>query len=129
MRLRAGNVLNRQPFVEIDGGRYDLHDRGGFALKAAAPHFVRNHETPVTLTRRSYIVIGAAVLSVAVLAVLYVMPGRSVHAGAIPPASLAPFTADRSPVAVPQVAFSDGRGNRISLSQFKGRYVLLNLWA
>jgi len=57
------------------------------------------------------------------------MPGRTVHAGAVPPASLAPFTASESPLAVPQVAFNDARGNRVSLAQFKGRYVLLNLWA
>jgi thiol-disulfide isomerase/thioredoxin len=42
---------------------------------------------------------------------------------------LAPFTADASPLAVPQVAFSDAGGNRIALSQLRGRYVLLNLWA
>jgi len=57
------------------------------------------------------------------------MPTRTVQQGAVPPASLAPFTASESPVAVPQVAFNDARGNRISLAQFKGRYVLLNLWA
>lgn len=63
------------------------------------------------------------------LGVLYVMPTRTVQQGAVPPASLAPFTASESPVAVPQVAFNDARGHRISLAQFKGRYVLLNLWA
>ncbi|MGZ5959883.1 MAG: TlpA family protein disulfide reductase [Rhizomicrobium sp.] len=83
----------------------------------------------MTPYRWSYIVVGAAVLSVAVLAVLYVMLGRTVHAYAVPPASLAPFTADKSPTAIPQVAFSDARGNRLSLSALKGRYVLLNLWA
>jgi thiol-disulfide isomerase/thioredoxin len=56
------------------------------------------------------------------------MPGRTVHAYAVPPASLAPFTAS-NPLAVPQVAFSDAKGNRIALSQLKGRYILLNLWA
>jgi thiol-disulfide isomerase/thioredoxin len=57
------------------------------------------------------------------------MPGRTVHAYAIPPASLAPFTANATPLAVPQVAFSRAGGTRIALSQLKGRYVLLNLWA
>jgi thiol-disulfide isomerase/thioredoxin len=37
--------------------------------------------------------------------------------------------AGKAPSAVPAVAFSDDKGNRISLSQLKGRYVLLNLWA
>jgi thiol-disulfide isomerase/thioredoxin len=57
------------------------------------------------------------------------MLGRTVHAPAVPPASLAPFTAAGSPQAVPAVAFSDANGNRVALSQLKGRYVLLNLWA
>jgi thiol-disulfide isomerase/thioredoxin len=57
------------------------------------------------------------------------MPGRTVHAYAVPPASLAPFTANATPLAVPQVAFSRAGGTRIALSQLKGRYVLLNLWA
>lgn len=55
------------------------------------------------------------------------MVGRTVHAG--PPASLAPFVAGKAPSAVPAVAFSDANGSRISLTQLKGRYVLLNLWA
>jgi thiol-disulfide isomerase/thioredoxin len=69
------------------------------------------------------------VLTLAVAAFLYVMLGRTVHAYTVPPASLAPFTADKSPTSVPQVAVSDSGGNRVSLSQLKGHYVLLNLWA
>ena len=34
-----------------------------------------------------------------------------------------------NPQSVPPVAFSDATGNRIALTQLKGRYVLLNLWA
>ncbi|HEY2885948.1 MAG TPA: TlpA disulfide reductase family protein [Rhizomicrobium sp.] len=83
----------------------------------------------MTLFRWPYVVLGAAVLSAALWAVLYGMPGRHVHAYAAPPASLAPFTANATPLAVPQVAFSVGGGTRIALSQLKGRYILLNLWA
>ena len=57
------------------------------------------------------------------------MLGRTVHAFGVPPASLAPFTAAKNPTAVPQVAFNDAGGKRVSLASFKGRYVLLNLWA
>jgi len=57
------------------------------------------------------------------------MPGRTVHADAVPPASLAPFTAAASPLAVPQVVFRDIDGRQTTLTQFRGRYVLLNLWA
>jgi len=56
------------------------------------------------------------------------MQARTVHADA-PPAALAPFTAAARPAAVPQVAIGDGKGARLSLAAFKGRYVLLNLWA
>ena len=83
----------------------------------------------MTPYRWSYVAIGAAVLTLAVATFLYVMLGRTVHAYTVPPASLAPFTADKSPAAVPQVAFSDASGRRIALSQLKGRYILLNLWA
>lgn len=83
----------------------------------------------MTLFRWPYIVLGAAILSVAVLAVLYVMPGRTVHAYDVPPASLTPFTAAASPLAVPKVAFDDAEGKHVALSAFRGRYVLLNLWA
>jgi thiol-disulfide isomerase/thioredoxin len=41
---------------------------------------------------------------------------------------LAPFAA-KPPQAVPAVAFSDAAGMRKSLAAFRGRYVLLNLWA
>ena len=75
------------------------------------------------------VTVGAAVLAVAALAVLYGMRGWTVHADAGPPAALAPFAAAAKPSAVPQVAFSDASGQRRSLAAFKGRYVLLNLWA
>jgi thiol-disulfide isomerase/thioredoxin len=57
------------------------------------------------------------------------MRGATVHADAGPPAALAPFALGKAPAAVPQVAFSDAAGARRSLAAFKGRYVLLNLWA
>jgi len=46
-----------------------------------------------------------------------------------PPASLAPYAAAKAPVVVPQVAIDDAKGTRLPLSAFKGKYVLLNLWA
>lgn len=69
---------------------------------------------------------------IAVLAaagVLYEMRGGTVHAPAAPPAALAPFAAGKAPAAVPQVAILNGAGARVALSAFKGKYVLLNLWA
>jgi thiol-disulfide isomerase/thioredoxin len=59
------------------------------------------------------------------------MRGSAVHAdtAAAPPAALAPFTMAAKATAVPQVAIGDGSGARLGLASFKGRYVLLNLWA
>lgn len=85
---------------------------------------------PVTLSRWLYTALAAALVTAAVLVVLYGMRGKSVHADAVgPPASLAPYAAAKAPVPVPQVAFEDGTGARHSLASFKGHYILLNLWA
>ena len=73
-----------------------------------------------------WIVAGVAA-AFAVVAVLYVIPVRDVHASK--PTSLAGLAEDRSPQAMPEVAFADAAGGLHTLAAFKGRYVLLNLWA
>jgi thiol-disulfide isomerase/thioredoxin len=75
---------------------------------------------------RNTIFLVAAVL-VAILAVLYGIERSHVHAG--PPASLAPFALTSPAKAAPQVGFEDAKGKRHTLAEFRGRYVLLNLWA
>src|SRR5215472_10547818 len=70
MRARAPDVLCCHPFVEIDGGRYLLHDLGGAGFKASAPHPVLAHESLVTL-KRTLILAGLALG--AALTVLYVI--------------------------------------------------------
>ena len=68
----------------------------------------------------------AAAFGVA-LAVLYVIP--SVEASpAIPPA-LAALKADPAPKPAPAATFMDAQGHAQPLSAFKGRVVILNLWA
>jgi thiol-disulfide isomerase/thioredoxin len=62
------------------------------------------------------------------LAVLYVILRAPVHAPK-PPNSLPFLVLATSPKAVPSVAFSDAAGRRHALSEFRGRTVLLNLWA
>ena len=69
----------------------------------------------------------AALVLLAGVAVLYVIFGRPVHAPG-PPASLARLQ-PVAPTTLPEVAFSDANGARHTLGAFKGRYVLLNLWA
>jgi thiol-disulfide isomerase/thioredoxin len=42
---------------------------------------------------------------------------------------MAAFVTKKSPEALPDIAFTDGDGKAVKLSDFKGRTVLLNLWA
>ncbi len=42
---------------------------------------------------------------------------------------MAKFVFHKTPKAVPDLAFSDGNNNALSITQWKGRVVLLNLWA
>jgi thiol-disulfide isomerase/thioredoxin len=71
------------------------------------------------------------VVAAAALGVLYWKSAKPVQPGAEagPPAALAPFAAAKTPQPVPQVAFGNGAGARVELISFKGKYVLLNLWA
>ncbi|MGH8222717.1 MAG: TlpA family protein disulfide reductase [Woeseiaceae bacterium] len=48
-----------------------------------------------------------------------------------PPASerAAVLRAHAAPVALPEIAFEDGAGRQRSLADFRGRHVLLNVWA
>jgi thiol-disulfide isomerase/thioredoxin len=71
--------------------------------------------------------LAAAILVLVGGGFLYVMETRTVHA--TEPASLAALAFDKQPVAMPEVAFADAAGARHTLAAFKGRYVLLNLWA
>jgi thiol-disulfide isomerase/thioredoxin len=66
---------------------------------------------------------GAALL---LLAVLYWMTASTVHA---PPAALSPLKLAAQPQPAPVVAFTGPGGRVANLHDFKGRYVLLNLWA
>ena len=62
-------------------------------------------------------------------AVLYVIHARAVHATSRPPAALARLVPDSPPEPVSAVGFSEESGKRDTLATFRGRYVLLNLWA
>jgi len=84
---------------------------------------------PVTLARSRLLTIAVALGAIALVAVLYGISRLTVHAPLKPPASLARLVmADRArPVA--DVAFEGPGGKRLTLGEFRGRYVLLNLWA
>lgn len=75
------------------------------------------------------IAILAAIVVIAGAAILYGIRTVGVHAPVTPPATLAQLVPSKTPQAVPDVAFMGQDGARHSLAEFKGKYVLLNLWA
>ncbi len=83
----------------------------------------------VLMTARSFLVTAAAVAALAVIVVLYGMRSPAVHAQTAPPQSLARLVPAKTPTPVAAVAFTGADGARHTLGEFKGRYVLLNLWA
>src|ERR1700744_644527 len=77
------------------------------------------------LLKRPIVLAAAAAVILIGALVLYVMPSGPVHA----PPSLAALIPAKPAVAVPDTAFTDGMGKRHLISEFKGHYVLLNMWA
>src|SRR6266403_886929 len=84
----------------------------------------------VTLSARlrsSVILALILVLSVVGLAA-YALSHRLVADGGAPPA-LRQFIPTDPPRPAPEIAFADGAGKTVSLADFRGRVVLVNLWA
>jgi thiol-disulfide isomerase/thioredoxin len=94
--------------------------------------------------RRRLIGIGAAILALAVLAGVYGIaqrrgnPADAACQGAVEAASrisplvhgeVAALAVAQTPFQVPDLAFKDGQGRDRTLADFRGRTVLLNLWA
>jgi thiol-disulfide isomerase/thioredoxin len=73
------------------------------------------------------VAVAAAVLAAGAIAAFLYVSRTDVHAST-PPAALTELKSE-APRAVPDVAFNDASGIRHTLSAFRGRYVLLNLWA
>ena len=80
----------------------------------------------MTLPRFRPLTIAVAIGAAALLVVLYGITTLSVHA---PPASLEPLKLTRPAKSVPSVVFAGVDGKLHTLDEFKGRLVLLNLWA
>ena len=75
------------------------------------------------------IIISLAVVTALVVGVLYGKGLLSVHQGMEPPPSLAALKLEKTPKSAPAVHFAGPKGTRHALDAFRGRYVLLNLWA
>lgn len=82
---------------------------------------------------RSFLVAAAALAVLAATALVYGIKSPAVHAAqaetAAVPASLDKLVAVKTPTPVAAVAFTGPDGARHTLAEFKGRSVLLNLWA
>lgn len=88
----------------------------------------------MTGTRSLLILAAVAVIAAVAFGVLYWKPSAAVQSGGRSgpppiPAALAKLTPSKTPAAVAAVAFTGADGKRHAISAFKGRYVLLNLWA
>ena len=79
-------------------------------------------------TRRVVLAWLAAIAIVLIAALVYVRLERPVH-GMAPPGALAKLVPDAWPKPIADVAFIDGKGQPHKLSEFRGRYMLLNEWA
>jgi thiol-disulfide isomerase/thioredoxin len=75
------------------------------------------------------IIISLAVIAALVMGVLYGKGLLSVHQGMEPPAALSALVLEKAPKTAPDVHFAGPKDTRHALSAFRGRYVLLNLWA
>jgi thiol-disulfide isomerase/thioredoxin len=76
--------------------------------------------------------VAAAVVILAAFAVSPASPPRSIVAAAASPSTTSgppPFIARQTPRLLPPLRFEDGAGAAMTLADFRGRIVLLNLWA
>jgi thiol-disulfide isomerase/thioredoxin len=79
-------------------------------------------------TRLVYILV-ASIAAVGLPWLLYEKRARDVHASGAPPAILDKMHLTDGTPNAPAVTFYDAEGKALSLNDFRGRYVLVNLWA
>jgi thiol-disulfide isomerase/thioredoxin len=80
-------------------------------------------------SRTRLMLLFATIAAVVAVVVLYGIGFMDVHATAAPPAVLNRLKLTNSEPAAPEIGFVDAQGKKFSLADFKGRYVLVNLWA
>jgi thiol-disulfide isomerase/thioredoxin len=81
------------------------------------------------LRTRLVLILAASIAAIGIPAVLYEMRVRDVHASAAPPAILDKLQLTEDAPPAPAITFYDAEGKSLSLNDFQGRYVLVNLWA
>src|SRR5262249_12584820 len=159
MRPARRDVLTKQLAVDIDGGVYICHDGVGLGTKAAAPHLVAHDafvavcvetakimtvhpEQTVSRLRRRIAI--AAIAGFGALAAVYgvLAASRTVGEPLCRPAldlarrieplvhgEVAAVKLTDEARKLPELAFRDAAGLSKSLADWRGRTVLLNLWA
>ncbi|HYL23584.1 MAG TPA: TlpA disulfide reductase family protein [Burkholderiales bacterium] len=68
-------------------------------------------------------------VAIAFIAVALVAAGLGIYFGAWHTDSKAPFARTARPKPVPELRFNDAQGREHSLADFRGKVVLLNIWA
>ena len=88
---------------------------------------------PVKEPPRSLFVFGALLAAAIAFAAVYVSMGRPDNGQDAPAAPVArnmgAFVHTRPPADVPEISFQDEQGTPLTLANFRGKAVLLNLWA
>jgi thiol-disulfide isomerase/thioredoxin len=155
MGLGRGDVLTVEMPVEIDGGTDFLHDGAGTRCKSSTPHLVAHGIFTKALMIRSQssfakkrlaLVLAGGIAGVVVgLAGVYGIATLTRNAdgdAACRPAvelaeKVAPFARGemaavnvaKSPLKLPALIFQDAASKPLTLDHWRGRVVLLNLWA
>jgi thiol-disulfide isomerase/thioredoxin len=83
----------------------------------------------MTLRTRLVLIAVAALAAVGIPWLLYENRASDVNASASPPAVLDKMQLTEGTPQAPAVTFYDAEGKALSLNDFRGRYVLVNLWA
>src|SRR6187431_2670918 len=155
MGLGRGDVLAVQMPIEVDRGVDLLHDGAGARREPPTPHFVAHGistkplmtetQSSVAKKRLAMVLAGGIAGVVVGLAGVYGIATLTRNPGGdatCRPAvelarKIAPFAhgevaavnVAKSPLRVPDLSFQDATGRQLTLEHWRGRTVLLNLWA
>jgi len=83
----------------------------------------------MTLRTRLMAILAASIAAVGIPLVLYEIRVRDVNASSTPPPVLDKLKLSDDARQAPDVNFADAEGKPLALKDYRGRYVLVNLWA
>src|ERR1700720_158052 len=104
----AGPPAKRPPHIRLGGGR-------------AGPPATGRGLSRVMRGRRLWVAAGALIASMLGSAAVVAAEADQIHIGGFIPAA--------SPQPAPQISFADMAGQEVALGDFKGRFLVVNLWA